>query len=54
MRAALPPLAVRATAAAFAMANVQAALAGSVALLSAVFHVLLVLRRPGQAALAWR
>ncbi|KAH9029695.1 cytochrome oxidase assembly protein-domain-containing protein [Lactarius pseudohatsudake] len=72
VRAALPPLAVRATAAAFAMANVQAALgistvlylvpvplaathqAGSVALLSAVLHVLLALRRPGAAARAWR
>ncbi|KAH9038037.1 electron transfer protein 1 [Lactarius deliciosus] len=72
VRAVLPPLAVRATAAAFAMANVQAALgistllylvpvslaathqAGSVALLSAVLHVLLALRRPGAAARAWR
>ncbi|KAH9008431.1 COX15/CtaA family, partial [Lactarius deliciosus] len=72
VRAALPPLAVRATAAAFAMANVQAAVgistllylvpvplaathqAGSVALLSAVLHVLLALRKPGAAARAWR
>ncbi|KAI9430935.1 cytochrome oxidase assembly protein-domain-containing protein [Lactarius indigo] len=72
VREVLPPLAVRATAAAFAMANVQAALgnstllylvpvplaathqAGSVALLSAVLHVLLALRRPGAAARAWR
>ena len=72
VRAALPPLAVRTTAAAFAMANVQAALgistllylvpvplaaahqAGSVALLSAVVHLLLALRRPGAAARAWR
>lgn len=72
VRAALPPLAVRVTAAAFAMVNVQAALgistllylvpvplaathqAGSVALLSAVLHVLLALRRPGAAARAWR
>jgi len=71
-RAALPPLALRATAAAFAMVNVQAALgistllylvpvplaaphqAGSVALLSAVLHILLALRRPGAAARAWR
>ncbi|KAH8996911.1 hypothetical protein EDB86DRAFT_3234509 [Lactarius hatsudake] len=68
----LPPLAVRATAAAFAMANVQAALgistllylvpvplaathqAGSAALLSVVFHLLLGLRKPGAAARAWR
>ena len=72
VRAALPPAALRATAAAFAMVNVQAALgistllylvpvplaathqAGSVALLSAVLHVLLALRRPGAAARAWR
>lgn len=72
MRAALPLLAVRTAAAAFAMANVQVALgistllylvpvplaaahqAGSVALLTAVLHVLLALRRPGAAARAWR
>ena len=72
VRAALPPLAVRATAVAFAMVNVQATLgistllylvpvplaathqAGSVALLSAVLHVLLALRRSGAAARAWR
>ena len=72
VRAALPPLAVRTAAAAFAMANVQVALgistllylvpvplaaahqAGSVALLTAVLHVLLALRRPGAAARAWR
>jgi hypothetical protein len=72
LRAALPPAAIRATAAAFAMVNVQAALgistllylvpvplaathqAGSVALLSAVLHIVLVLRRPGAAARAWR
>jgi heme a synthase len=72
VRAALPPLAVRTAALAFAMANVQVALgistllylvpvplavahqAGSVALLTAVLHVLLALRRPGAAARAWR
>ncbi|KAI9510987.1 cytochrome oxidase assembly [Russula earlei] len=72
MRAVLPPLALRATAAAFAMANVQVILgistllylvpvplaaahqAGSVALLTAALHILLALRRPGVAALAWR
>lgn len=72
VRAALPPAALYATAAAFAMANVQAVLgistllylvpvplaathqAGSVALLSAVLHIVLALRRPGAAARAWR
>ncbi|KAH9967744.1 COX15/CtaA family [Lactifluus volemus] len=72
VRAALPPLALRTAAQAFAMANVQVVLgistllylvpvplaaahqAGSVALLTAVIHVLLALRRPSAAARAWR
>ncbi|KAF8269716.1 cytochrome oxidase assembly protein-domain-containing protein [Lactarius quietus] len=72
VRAALPPAALQAAAAAFAMANVQVALgistllylvpvplaathqAGSVALLSAVIHIVLSLRQPGAAARAWR
>ncbi|KAM6495631.1 Cytochrome oxidase assembly domain containing protein [Amanita muscaria] len=72
VQAALPPAARMATAAAFAMANVQVLLgistllylvpvplaalhqAGSVALLSAMIHVLIVLRRPSTAAQLWR
>ena len=72
VRAALPPMARVATAAAFAMANVQVLLgistllylvpvplaaahqAGSVALLSAVIHILITLRRPSAAAQLWR
>ncbi|KZV71440.1 COX15-CtaA-domain-containing protein [Peniophora sp. CONT] len=69
---ALPPSVRRATAVAFAMANVQLTLglttllymvpvplaaahqAGSVALLSAVIHMLIAARRPSAAARAWR
>ncbi|PFH52613.1 hypothetical protein AMATHDRAFT_139612 [Amanita thiersii Skay4041] len=72
VRAALPPLTRVATAAAFAMANVQVLLgistllylvpvplatshqAGSVALLSAMIHILITLRRPSTAASLWR
>ncbi|KAH9008425.1 hypothetical protein EDB83DRAFT_2198335, partial [Lactarius deliciosus] len=72
VRAALHSLAMRATAAAFSMANLQAVLgkstllylmpvplaathqAGSVALLSAVFHVFPSLRRPGAGVRARR
>ena len=69
---ALPPSVRRATAVAFAMANVQLTLgittllylvpvplaaahqAGSVALLSAVIHMVIAARRPSAAARAWR
>jgi cytochrome c oxidase assembly protein subunit 15 len=72
LRAALPPLARTAAAAAFGVANLQVVLgistllylvpvplaaahqAGSVALLSAMVHLLVVLRRPGLAARFWR
>lgn len=72
LRRALPPLALRATTAAFAMANIQVILgistllylvpvplaaahqAGSVALLTAMVHLLIALRRPGAAAVVWR
>ncbi|KAK2466439.1 hypothetical protein APHAL10511_002081 [Amanita phalloides] len=71
VRAVLPPMARVATAAAFAMANVQVLLgistllylvpvplaashqAGSVALLSAMIHILITLRRPSAAAQIW-